>query len=276
MLRPPRHNDLPVRDALRNTVSMLSHYRCINDELVDEVIAQLSPVVQGKEVTWKVKTPIGERSSKSSPTTLSRVERVELAEDLLRDTGLLRAFRPETESEFREFNEEDEARPWFCFEWLQMTPVHLPSRELGPRTFTPDLTVWVADPTDDLKWRAVQPPDHVGSFLFLVEEIGSFQTVRFISGISALRLLVDFVARPDAFRVKDLFEARRTKDELGRFNAIHPVEKLKLVGGYAGRRRPVAAIYRIVYMTNEQAYTTEAEEHVRVNDILAYPLFIAE
>jgi hypothetical protein len=63
--------------------------------------------------------------------------------------------------------------------------------------------------------------------------------------------------------------------DFGRFDPLHPIEKLKKVGGVPSLSREIETIYKIAYMTNEQAYTVEGKVR-RVNDILAYPLFIAQ
>jgi len=66
---------------------------------------------------------------------------------------------------------------------------------------------------------------------------------------------------------------RSTLDELGRDSDLHPVEKLKRVGGTVGHARRIEAVYKIGYMTNEQAARRDGVA-IRVNDIMAYPLYI--
>ncbi|MER8155857.1 hypothetical protein [Streptomyces sp. NPDC094472] len=117
--------------------------------------------------------------------------------------------------------------------------------------------------------------DFIGSFVFLVEELedADFPT-SVVSGVSALRALVDVVAGHDpraGGRLVDL-TSRETED-LGRDSPDHPIEKLKRAGGIPGTPRMVDVIYKIAYMTDEQAATLKGQE-VRVNDILAYPLVI--
>jgi len=55
----------------------------------------------------------------------------------------------------------------------------------------------------------------------------------------------------------------------------HPIEKLIAAGGKPGRPRNIETVYKTAYMTNEQGYSNNGEI-VRVNDILAYPLYISE
>jgi hypothetical protein len=66
-----------------------------------------------------------------------------------------------------------------------------------------------------------------------------------------------------------------TRDKYGRDDPAHPIDKLRRVGGIPLRRRRVEVVYRIAVMTDEQATTINGEE-IRLNDILAYPLYIAD
>lgn len=109
---------------------------------------------------------------------------------------------------------------------------------------------------------------------FLVEaHLSESEPKRRWSGISALRLLVDIVAGYDT-------EFRKATggiglDRYGRDDHTHQIDKLRRVGGMPLRRRRVEIVYRIAEVTNEQATTIDGKE-VRLNDILAYPLYIAD
>jgi hypothetical protein len=98
----------------------------------------------------------------------------------------------------------------------------------------------------------------------------------FISGMSALRMVVDFIVGQEPFGHRPTTEHIRSGgDDFGRFNPKHPIEKLAAVGGTPGRPRRIDTVYKIEYMTDEQSAPLSGKV-VRVNDILAYPLYIAE
>lgn len=142
------------------------------------------------------------------------------------------------------------------------------------------LTVWVFEPLGpEIGFIDSEPDgswawDWVGAYLFLVEEHQSEpESTRCWSGISALRLLVEDIAGHNpGFRKSPDGIGR---DRYGRDDPTHPIEKLRRAGGMPLRRRRVEIVYRVAAMTNEQATTIDGKE-VRLNDILAYPLYIAD
>jgi len=193
----------------------------------------------------------------------------------LRESGQLRAYRPERADEFWTSNHDG----WYVAEHdLIATPVQLPVRDkLGDGISAPAaLNIWVCDPLLPLPEKT-HDWDFIGSFVFIVEELGEYAwpSSWFTSGISALRLLVDDLAAGTDFTFERREKLSSTADTYGRWNSEHPIEKLVRAGGVVGAPRKINCVYKIAYMTNEQAYSRSGE-NVRVNDILAYPLYISD
>jgi hypothetical protein len=93
-----------------------------------------------------------------------------------------------------------------------------------------------------------------------------------ISGRSALQALVNL------FEGRELLNCGESNSEVaepfGRSSYLHPLNKLKKYDVILGDEREITTLYRCRYMTNEQCYEFEGEKR-RVNDLLAYPIFIA-
>jgi hypothetical protein len=130
-----------------------------------------------------------------------------------------------------------------------------------------ELAVWIGDPDpsdfSDEQW------DYAGTFLYLVQshwDLGAYQTVH--SGCSALQAVVNRATCRTGLSADP-------KELLGRGNNLHPVDKLVSLGGIPGQPRKIVTLYRCRYMTNEQVYAVGGSDR-RVNDLLAYPIFIAE
>ena len=195
--------------------------------------------------------------------------------DWLRFSGQLRVYRPETAIEFHS------AHPggWYVFEDLFATPVTMPLasklRELHELSMPDAVTIWVSDPVE-LRKSSYARWEFPGAFVFLVEELGDFSWSKpyAITGISALRLIVDFLSTGQDYS-KSVQGVAGSPDEFGRDSSKHPIQKLVEAGGYVGRSRIIESVYKIAYMSNEQAAEINGHE-VRVCDILAYPLYISE
>ena len=206
--------------------------------------------------------------------------------DKLRSSGQLRIYRPGDRNEFRNAHD---SGGWYVFEDMLATPVFVPLADKFKEKFqarsvsVPDaLTVWVSDPLDPVEFS--NPPDlenHYftfgrGAFVFLIEELGNFKGPGGnISGLSALRLVVDFLSTGGRDYERDWHIVRDYPDEFCLANFSHPIEKLATVGGYAGRPRQIESVYKIAYVSDEQAAVVNGHR-LRVYDILAYPLYIAE
>lgn len=193
--------------------------------------------------------------------------------EALRNSGQLRIERPDTAEEFWQGDHEG----WYVYESLVATPVILPLKNKFPEGVTsPDaVTVWVSDPRPPTIPR--QEWDFSTSFLFLVEELGEFKWPMgwFMSGISSLRIVAEFLTEPRDLSYEALFEVRGAGDRFGRWQTDHPVMRLQEIGGVVGSSRRIESVYKVAYMTDEQSYSVNDETY-RVSDILAYPLYIAD
>lgn len=193
----------------------------------------------------------------------------------LRESGQLQVVRPEEPAEFWFGNHDG----WYVHEQVLATPVVIALKDrLPPEMSGPDaLTVWIIDPPEPLRPRAEW--DFTTSFLFIVEELGEFKWPMgwFLSGISSLRLIAEVLTdpRPQAMSSDSLFTLRNSPDRFGRWQEDHPIERLREIGGVVGRTRIIDTVYKIEYMTDEQSYPHNGQ-NLRVSDILAYPLYIAE
>lgn len=190
----------------------------------------------------------------------------------LRESGQLRIYRPDKASDFASADPPD----WYVHEeGVTATPVLVPARKaLGEPEYMPeDLRVWVLDPVEPSREPAYEE-DWLGAYVFIVEQLLDLKASRFvISGISALRFIAEKIAIDEDVRMDDLMGS---EDVFGRWHEGHPIEKLKAVGGRAGRRRKIDTIYKIGYMSDEQYVEVDDGTEGRINDILAYPLYIAE
>jgi hypothetical protein len=135
-----------------------------------------------------------------------------------------------------------------------------------------DLTVWVLDPIEPSR-EPVDEWDWLGSYVFIVQELLDLKAPHSVfSGISALRLVAEKIAVAENVDMRDL---AGTEDVFGRWHEGHPIEKIKAIGAKVGRRRRIETVYKIGYMSDEQYIKVNGAEG-RINDILAYPLYIAE
>ena len=113
--------------------------------------------------------------------------------------------------------------------------------------------------------------DFTGTFLYLTQiESAKPQLANFYSGCSALQAISNVVEG-----LPGLAQHPSGYEPLGRDSSAHPLTKLKSIGGVISLKRQIECLYSPQYMTNEQVFETGGECH-RVNDLLAYPLFIAE
>jgi hypothetical protein len=175
--------------------------------------------------------------------------------------GWLRKGRPATLAEYRP-NE-------VVFETVEATKVLFPRSVLN--TTVPELrelAVWIADPdTSDLGARSDDRFDFTGTFLYLVTPLyDDGSAASFFSGCSALQVISNLL-KGESFLKGD------SDEPLGRQSYLHPVDKLKSLGGIIIDRRTIETLYRCRYMTDEQCFNDGARAF-RVHDLLAYPLYI--
>jgi hypothetical protein len=254
----------------------LKSYRFINERLVRELSLQLGLDTEiEKTIESSVNGGISgfgasrNKSRKSTSRTLDDPRLLSEIMDGLREHGQLKIYRPERKRDLPPYTT-------FVHEVnIEGQPVYLPVKDdSGVPPGIAGLTIWVLEPIGtELGFIDSEPDgswawDWIGTYVFLVEEhLADPERKYFHSGISALRLIVDVTAGYD--------HSPRGMDRYGRDNPAHPIEKLRSVGGVTLRPRQIETVYRIARMTDEQASTINGKQ-IRLNDIMAYPLYIAD
>jgi len=219
--------------------------------------------------SWKISAsltgPSVEASQTSERIPLKTHEKIDLIEAFLEADNQLQHSHPEVVSS-QSFSED---APRFVLKTMAATKVMLPLSAPDAIKGLSNVAIWVSDP--DPRVYSQDPYDWRGTFVYLTElhwDNGSRS--HFLSGVSALQVIVNLSSGKDFFDIiKDEFEP------FGRGRDLHPVDKLKEVGGVVTDKRKVKSLYRIRYLTNEQCYNYEGQER-RVNDLLGYPLYIAD
>lgn len=236
-------------DMLQDTLPKPSYKKAIKLSIPTFFEASFSDTEKGKEQSCyhKIKT----------------IEEAFRAENLISNTRLSEMSTRLCDSDGSEENKK------FFQEKCSATKVVIPTGANFKFPHIKYITVWVSEPDPTLYsdvsfiWR--------GTFLYLVTietEHEREQTI--FSGVSALQALSNLVTgEPFLSRHKDGGEP------LGRWNGIHPLEKLKTLGAEISYEREITTLYKKHYFTNEQSHTYEGKER-RVNDLLAYPLWIKE
>ena len=258
----------------------LRDYRVINVRLLDQLARQLDlPIerVVSNETEIGPSLPFvrtGWRRTVTGPGMAPEDPRIiEKVVEGLRESGQLRIYRPESSADF------DDEGPigWYVSEQLTVTPVTVPVSAQLRGFGAPDrINVWVGDPVVPRDSHA--DDGFVGSFLFLVEELPeqpASHLPRPVSGMSAVRFLFDSLRHGEPIGVPANATALATESDFAPSGYLHPMRKLERAGGVAGRPRKVDTVYKIALMTNERTYTVEGRP-LRMNDIAAYPLFIAQ
>lgn len=235
----------------------------INESVTNDRELGLSKIVGAKWTRSRGHQPLGSDDPRLIPQIV----------EALRNSGQLRIDRPDTADEFWQGDHDG----WYVYERLVATPVVLRLAGKLPEGMTsPDaVTVWVSDPPKPAVPR--HEWDFSTSFLFLVEELGEFKWPMgwFMSGISSLRIVAEVLTEPRDLSPETISDLLREEDRFGRWQADHPIERLREIGGVVGSPRRIDSVYKIAYMTDEQSYPLDGEIY-RVSDILAYPLYIAD
>jgi hypothetical protein len=235
-----------------------------------------------EKTSWKVVISLNphiERQRDSVPRLPSPREQITAVVKYLRRNGLLRERRPKTMRELDRvdsppgaaYTDPDRRTP-FVFETMQARKVIFPGTTIEDIQGLRQLAVWVSDPIRDDVLNGQSELGFPGMFVYLTEahwDDGELQTVW--SGCSALQAVGNFANRTGKVVSLDHIEP---SDVFGRGSNQHPVLSLKRCGGIpAGDVRTITALYRIRYVTNEQAYTYQNTRY-RVCDLLGYPIFI--
>jgi hypothetical protein len=246
---------------------MITEYLFTNSELIDEYLSQLGigdtrslAKIQSK-VSLSITGPRLEsiRDHVNEPLPLHK--KITHLTKALTKAGLLGRTRPTV------MLQSDNPEPRFVLETTAARKVIFAPEHFAKIPKLKEFAVWVADPdpadlTPEATWK------YTGTFLLLTQL--QFDDVRFqtvFSGCSALQAVVN------GFR-GDRLILGPDGEPLGRGSYVHPVEKLRQMSVAVSEPREIQALYRLRYMTNEQCYTYDGREY-RVNDLLAYPLFIA-
>jgi hypothetical protein len=244
----------------------LREYLFIDEKRLDLFIDQLetpmlSPTKRTKKVGLSLAGPNIEISEENNRGKLNVHEKIEHLVRALRNRGLLRDKRPQ----------DDHSRAGtFVLETMRARKVVIPNAHLKATPGIKHLAVWISDP--DPSVFSSEPWVWRGSFLYLTELwLDSQDEGQMWSGRSALQAIANLADG------RELLENAKMEswEPLGRGSYDHPVEKLRKCGALVGDQRQIMSLYKIRYSSNEQCYRWEAEER-RVNDVLGYPLFIAE
>jgi hypothetical protein len=264
----------------------LKHYTVINRHLIESLARQLNlPIDQERTTEAQVglvgKVGLGiKKSRKQSPFPPDDPRLLPPIIEALRESGQLRVYRPESTSDFW-YSDND----WYVHETAVAVPVLLPfDRTLPDTKYLPEaVTIWVLDPP--VATLETQPKKNwLGPFVFIVQELESFpaSSEDYISGISAIRIITEVVAkrRSNLFKdwIKQYFPSGGPDFHYSSYHApgFHrPINDLRELGGIVKRPRKIETIYKIAYMTH-QGHSSADRPSVRIGDILAYPLFIAE
>jgi hypothetical protein len=238
-----------------------------DNHLLDKYVEQVRATFAEIDIkSWKMGVsltgPVVETSRTKERIPLKTHEKIDLIEAFLETQNDLLKKRPAT---IVELDHKD--APRFVLESMLATKVTLPLSATEAVKGLSSASIWVSDPDPALYVN--DPFDWRGTFLYLSElHWDSGSSTPFLSGISALQVIVNLSRGKDFFDyIKDEFEP------FGRGRDLHPVDKLKEIGGVVMDRRKIRSLYRIRYFTNEQTYSYEGQRR-RVNDLLGYPVYI--
>jgi hypothetical protein len=247
----------------------LVDYLFVDDALLRRYTEQIRDrFAQDEDRSWSMSAsltgPKLESARKTQRRELNSYERADLLQVYLQVTDDLATKRPDS---IDQYQAPSSAR--FVLETIEATKVIIPAPHLEAVKGLSSFAVWIADP--DPAVYSQEPWVWLGTFLYLTEmhwDTLGFQTV--FSGCSALRTIVNAAGGQDLLALDDA----ETFEPFGRGSYEHPIQKLQRIGATVSDRRKITTLYRKRYMTNEQCYTVGEQER-RVNDLLAYPVFIA-
>ncbi|MBW4484762.1 MAG: hypothetical protein KME14_19675 [Tildeniella torsiva UHER 1998/13D] len=252
----------------------LTDYLFIDEAMLRRYTDQISNrFIEEENHSWSMSAsltgPKLESSRNKQRRELNTYERIALLQTHLEDTDDLSTERPRSLKELRGTSFPP---PRFIRETTDAIKVIVPTSHLTSVEGLSSFAVWISDPDKDLysnvEWN------WIGTFLYLTEvhwDNLEFDTV--FSGCSALRMIVN------AAIGSDLLDRSSSKvfnefEPFGRGSYEHPIQKLERIGATISDRRKITTLYRKRYMTDEQCYTVNDNQR-RVNDLLAYPIFIA-
>jgi hypothetical protein len=245
----------------------LREFIYVDHALLDKYLEQIRETFsEVPKKTYKISAslagPAVEASQTKEKVTLKTHEKIELLEAFIQEFGNHLTARPSVVP----FPYKSDG-PRFVSESMRATKVMIPVS--GEIKGVSSAAIWVSDPDPTLFVH--EPYEWRGTFLYLSEiHWDNGRDSQFYSGVSALQALINLSKRLDFLRmIENEFEP------YGRGRDLHPIDKLKEIGGIATDVRSIKALYRIRYFTNEQLYSYNGEQR-RVNDLLGYPIYISE
>ena len=256
----------------RDILSRMREYIFIDEARVQMYYEQLSIEVAPEDIEHSVKKsvdlkgPAVEHQVTRRPRTATVHEKIEAIYTHLKGSKEVAHSRPTSMPSGL-----TPPGPPFVLETASARKLIIPGRHLHNVPGLRHFAVWVADP--DPSDLSEEEWNFSGTFLLLAETFwdgGSFQTV--YSGCSALQAIANVVE--GRALLPDWPPTYHNREPLGRGSSEHPVQKLsRLLGAVELPHRRITTLYRKRYMTNEQVYEFGGKAY-RVNDLLAYPLYI--
>jgi len=246
----------------------MKNYIYINENLIESSYNQLPPKAR-TEINSKGKLSI-ENFSPKFELEIERIraqpsaeEKIEAIEKHYRKNNKIHHERPIDKNDKHENN--------FFLESTTAKKYHIPITKNFPFPDLKGISVWISDP--DPSTFSEKSYEYRGTFLYLIETLyedtrNTYCTT--ISGCSALQAIVNMATG------KKLFDNENWgREPYGRWNHDHPGIKLGSIGAFTtGETRPIKTLYMRRYITDEQSYFYKARK-MRVNDLLAYPLYIS-
>lgn len=189
--------------------------------------------------------------------------KIELIEDIISYQGKKISFRPSTLDTADEHSFKYVKETFDAYKVIIPVPINVYSDKVS------QIVLWVSEP--DPEQYVNDGRSFIGTFLFLVESFNATpEFCGMMSGCSALQYVYNLSKNLDESALH-----QSGGEPFGRWNYIHPLEKIKSMGGEIVSKKRVTSLYKMKYFTNEQSYTLNQQER-RVNDLLSYPLYIIE
>ncbi|OJD42610.1 hypothetical protein BAU22_22395 [Bacillus sp. 4048] len=241
----------------------------ILNSFVDQIPRNLYPrdYKKRKTVSFSLAGIKADISEENVVRNMNNHEKIELLLKYLKSKDALQYSRPR--DMYDSFNNNGKA---FVLETMKATQIIFPPESLKD---TPDLkyfALWISDPnTSDIQHGEIIH-NYTGTFLYITQmwlDNGWYSPIR--SGCSALQAIVNYLeGRPILNTI-----LHGGRERFGRSNFQHPIDKLISLGAKKGSTKEITCLYQKRYITNEQCYIFNSKE-TRVNDLLAYPIFISE
>lgn len=240
----------------------------------------LHQLPESKQTKNKVKNTFGislagpkmDTTVEKETNTLNLYEEVLLLEKLLKSKKLVDSKRPKSmkTGNNNKVHSGNTNKIHFVREKITATKLIFPKEKTSVFNGLEHIAVWVSEP-DPKHLGSEKEWEYTGMFLYLLETVGDFGTYHnVISGVSALLAMCNLIHGHNFF---DRSFNKDGEETFGRWNYVHPIEKLKSLGAIVTETRMIDTLYRCRYITDEQSYTYNNEKY-RVSDLLAYPIYI--